>query len=180
MSAGGPVFDQKKLESFNGDDIRAMSLDALYDRIKATVLDEDRIKALLEQAQPRINLLDEFIPYVSFFFGGSVDYGPVLPKFRLKKRTRAEVTGILHLYLDEIERDERARAFTSEGLEAYSRDFCERHGWKVREVFTLLRLATSGRTASPGLFATMSICGKDRTRRRLREAILALDAGDNW
>jgi glutamyl-tRNA synthetase len=180
VHAGGPVFDQQKLEAFNGDDIRAMSLDDLYARIKEAVLDEARVKGLLEQAQPRINLLDEFIPYVSFFFGGSVDYSAVLPKFRLKKRTRAEVTGVLHLYLDEIERDERARAFTTEGLEAYSREFCERHGWKVREVFTLLRLAVTGRTASPGLFVTMHLCGKDRVRRRIREAIATLDAGESW
>ena len=180
VSAGGPVFDQQKLEAFNAADIRAMSIDALYERIKLAVLDEARIKALLEQAQPRINLLDEFIPYVSFFFGGSVDHSAVLAQFRLKKRTRAEVTGILHLYLDQIERDERARAFTAEGLDAYSRDFCEQHGWKPRELLQLLRLAVTGRTASPGLFQTMALCGKDRCRRRISEAIDALDRGENW
>jgi len=180
VSAGGPVFDQAKLEAFNGQDIREMSVDALYRRVVAAVLPEARIKALLEQAQPRINVLDEFIPYVSFFFGGSVDYDAVLPKFRIKKRTRAEVTGILKLYLDEIEGDERARGFTVAGLEAFSREFCEGHGWKPREVFALLRLATTGRTAAPGLFETMHLCGKDRVRRRIREAIERLDQGENW
>ncbi|PRQ03393.1 Glutamate--tRNA ligase [Enhygromyxa salina] len=180
VSAGGPVFDQQKLEAFNADDIRALSIDELYARVKDRVLDEARVKALLAQAQPRINLLDEFIPYVSFFFGGSVDYTPVLAKFRIKKRTRAEVTGILKVYLDEIERDERARAFTAEGLEAFSREFCQRHEWKAREVFALLRLATTGRTAAPSLFDTMALCGKDRTRRRIREAIVTLDRGESW
>ena len=86
----------------------------------------------------------------------------------------------MKLALDEIEKDDRARAFEAEGLEAFSREFCERHGWKAREVFTLLRISTTGRTASPGLFETMQLCGKDRFRRRLREAIKTLEQGENW
>ena len=180
VSPGGPVFDHKKLEAFSADDIRAMPLDALYDRIMREVLPRERVEALLAQAQPRITVLDEFIPYVSFFFGGSVDLGPVLAQFRIKKRTRAEVVGILRLYLDEIEKDERARAFDVAGLEAFSRDFCQRHAWKPREVFALLRIATTGRTAAPGLFETMELCGKDRVRRRVREAVEILEQGENW
>jgi glutamyl-tRNA synthetase len=180
VSVGGPVFDQTKLQVFNGQDIREMSVDALYQRVMAAVLDEGRIKALLEQAQPRIETLDEFIPYVSFFFGGSVDYTPVLDKFRIKKRTRAEVTGVLRMYLEAIERDPGARAFTVAGLEQFSRGFCEEHNWKGRELFALLRLATTGRTAAPGLFETMHLCGKDRVRRRIREVVELLDAGENW
>ncbi|PRQ06069.1 glutamate--tRNA ligase [Enhygromyxa salina] len=180
VSVGGPVFDQAKLAAFNADDIRALSIDQLHAQIMATVLSEDRIKAMLAVSQPRIDLLDDFIPYVSFFFGGSVDLTPVLPKFRIKKRSRADVTGILERYLEDIERDTRARAFTVEGLEAFSREFCEQHQWKARELFTLLRLAVTGRTASPGLFETMQICGKDRVRRRVRDVIEQLRKGEDW
>ncbi|KIG16596.1 Glutamyl-tRNA synthetase [Enhygromyxa salina] len=180
VSTGGPVFDQAKLAAFNADDIRALSIDELHARVMATVLSEDRIKAMLTVAQQRIDLLDDLIPYVSFFFGGSVDLAPVLPKFRIKKRSRADVTGILERYLEDIELDARARGFTGEGLEAFSREFCERHQWKARELFTLLRLAVTGRTASPGLFETLQICGKDRVRRRIREVIAVLRAGEDW
>lgn len=180
VSVGGPVFDQTKLEAFNAHDIRSMSIDALYQRVMREVLSEGRVKALLEQAQPRINTLDEFIPYVSFFFGGSLDYSTVLPQFRIKKRTRAEVTGVLRLYLEEIEVDPRARGWTIAGLDEFSRDFCERHSWKARELFQLLRLATTGRTAAPGLFETMHLCGKDRVRRRIREVVDTLALGPDW
>ena len=180
VSTGGPVFDQKKLAAFNADDIRAMSVDALYERMRATVLSDERLRAMLVEAQPRIELLDDFIPYVSFMFGGSVDYSQVLAKFRIKKRSRSEVLSVLKTYLEEIERDPRARAFTAEGLESFSREFCERHGWKARELFLLLRLATTGRTAAPSLFATMALCGKDRVRRRIREVLELLRRGENW
>lgn len=180
VSAGGPVFDLAKLEAFNGDDLRGMSVDVLYERMKASVLDEARMKAMLELAQPRIARLDDFIPYVSFFFGASVDYTPVLAKFRIKKRSRAEVLAVLKLYLEQIERDERARGFTVEGLEEFSREFCKQHEWKARELFLLLRLSVTGRTAAPGLFETMALCGKDRVRHRIREVLELLEAGENW
>jgi glutamyl-tRNA synthetase len=171
VSVGGPVFEQTKLDAFNGHDIREMSIDALYRRIMTEVLPEAHVKALLEQAQPRINVLGDFVPYVSFFFGGSLDYQSVLPQFHIKKRTRADVILILRVYLEEIEQDARARAWTVAGLDEFSREFCERHAWKPREVFQLLRLATTGRTAAPGLFETMHLCGKDRVRLRIREVV---------
>lgn len=178
--SGGSVFDPKKLEAFNGDDIRAMSLDELEQRVREHVLDSDRIRGLLEQAQPRITRLDDFIPYVSFFFGGAVDYSQVEAKFRLKKRTRKEVADILRDYLEEIEVDARARSFEAEGLEEFSRAFCEKTGWKPKEVFTLLRVGVTGRTASPSLFDTLSLCGKDRVRFRLRGAIAHIKQMPEW
>ncbi len=176
VSTGGPVFDARKLEAFNSDDIRALSLDALQERIASEVLDPKRIRAMLELCQERIVRLDDFIPYASFFFGGSVDYAEVLPKIKLKKRTLAEAAKIMKVYVEEIERDPAARAFDAEGLEAFSRAFCERHEWKARNLFTLLRIGATGRTAAPPLFDTLALLGKDRVRMRLREFVAVLAA----
>ena len=62
------------------------------------------------------------------------------------------------------------------GLEAFARGFCERHDWKARDLFTLLRVGATGRTAAPPLFDTLALLGKDRVRMRLREFIVALHA----
>jgi glutamyl-tRNA synthetase len=171
VSPGGPVFDARKLDAWNGDDIRAMDAATLCDHIEKSVLTRDRLMALVELSQERIARLDDFIPYASFFFGGSVDHTPVLPQMSIKKRTRKEVIGILKLFVEEIEVDPRARAFEEAALEAFSRDFGERHGWKPKELFTLLRVAATGRTAAPPLFDTLAQLGKDRVRLRLRDAI---------
>ena len=180
VSVGAPVFDPVKLRAFNKHDIGQLDADALYQRIAERVLAEPRIRALLAQAQPRIELLDDFVPYASFFFGGPVDYAAVLAKFRIKKRSRAEVVNILKLYIESIEGDERARGFEVEGLEAFTAAFAETHGWKRKELYPLLRLAATGRAATPGLFETLHLCGKDRVRQRLRDAIAVLNAGENW
>ena len=172
VSVGGPVFDPAKLEAFNADDIRAMSVDQLYERLQERVLAPARIKAMLAQAQERVHRLDDFIPYMSFFFGGGVDYAPVRDKLKpVSGKSGPETAELLDTYVQEIERDNAARGFTAPALEAFSREFCQRHAVKAKELFMLLRVAVTGRTASPSLFDTMAICGKDRCRTRIRDVV---------
>ncbi|MCA9691704.1 MAG: glutamate--tRNA ligase [Myxococcales bacterium] len=180
VKTGGPVFDIVKLEAFNGADLRAMSVDALVDELQARVLDRDRLKMIATMVQERVNRLDDFIPYAAFFFGGAVDLAPVADKFKLKKRSRKDVVDALAGYLEAIELDPRARGFTAEGLEAFSRDYAKERGWKTGDMFTALRVAIVGRTAAPPLFDTMAAVGKDRSRLRLREAIRFLKQGPDW
>ncbi len=180
VSAGGPVFDAAKLDAFNAADIRALEIDDLYEQVAKRVLSPERIKGLLVHAKERVTRLDDVIPYISFAFGAEVDYTPVLAKLRLKKRTRAEVIAILKEYSLEIERDAGARTFGAEELETFSRAFCKSHDWKVRELFTLLRIGVTGRTATPPLFDTMALCGKDRCRLRLRDLITVLAGQPDW
>ncbi|MEX1361605.1 MAG: glutamate--tRNA ligase, partial [Nannocystaceae bacterium] len=174
VSVGGPVFDPRKLEAFSADDIRALSPQALHEQVTQQVLRPDRLQAMVGLAQERITTLDDFVPFVSFMFGGTVDYAAVLPKAAIKKRSFGDSAQVLTDYIEEIERDPRARAFTAEPLEVFTREFCERHGWKARELFTLLRIAVTGRTAAPPLFDTMAVVGKDRARMRIRDFVAVL------
>jgi len=176
VSTGGPVFDVRKLEAFNADDIRALSPEGLYEQVLAHVLRPQRLNAMLGLAQERLTRLDDFVPYVSFFFGASLDYGPVVAQLRIKGRTHAQSAMVLRAFVEEIEKDTEARGFTAGGLEAFSRRFCEQHGWKAKELFTLLRIAITGRVAAPPLFDTMALVGKDRARMRLRDLVDLLQA----
>ncbi|RMH00330.1 MAG: glutamate--tRNA ligase [Deltaproteobacteria bacterium] len=171
VNVGGPVFDRSKLDAWNGDDLRAMSAEAFEELVFDEVLGPGRWRRILELVQPRIARLDEIVPYAAMFFGELVDYEKVAGAFRLKKRSLAESAAILSAYLEAIESDPEARTFEPEPLEAFSRRFCTEHGWKPRELFSLLRVAVAGRTAAPPLFDTMVVCGKDRCRARLKDAI---------
>ena len=185
VSAGGPVFDQAKLEAFNGADIRAMSTEQLFGRVVSHMKmrvdqivappregeEQTRWRMMAQQSQERVNRLDDFIPYLSFCFGGSLDYTHVADKLRLPNRTPEQVVEVLEIFVQEIERDNDARSFTPEAIERFARAFCERHAWKAKELFMLLRIAVTGRTASPSLPETMALCGKDRCRLRLRDVI---------
>lgn len=176
VSVGGPVFDPVKLAAWNGDDMRAMTVDELVARIERDVLDHDRLRRIVELGRERISRLDDFVPFAAFFFGGSIDLTPVLGEFALKGRTLGDVVEILGQFLEEIEKDRAARSFTKEAIEAFSREFCVRTGWKTKEIFGLLRLVVTGRVAAPPLFDTLEVCGKDRVRLRMRDAIGVLSA----
>lgn len=176
VSVGGPVFDQRKLEAFSADDMRALSVEALAQLWSATSLQPRRLAAIAALAQERITTVEDIVPYASFFFGGSVDYDAVLGRLAIKKRTFEQSAQVLTAFVTEIELDPGARSFEPEALEAFARGFCERHEWKPRELFTLLRIGATGRTAAPPLFDTLSLLGKDRVRQRLRDTISVLRA----
>ncbi|MFV8755029.1 glutamate--tRNA ligase [Nannocystaceae bacterium ST9] len=180
VAVGSPVFDQAKLEAFSGQDIRALDPEALLAEIRTHVLADERLRALLVHTRERISRLDDFVPYVSCFFGGSLDYGPVADKLRIKKRSRAEIVDILATYVEDIERDHEAREFSVAGLEQFSNGFCDRHGWKRGDLFMLLRIAAVGRTAAPPIFDTLQLVGKDRFRQRVRDVIALLLAGEDF
>jgi len=59
-------------------------------------------------------------------------------------------------------------------IEARLRAFCEGSGWAVKEVFMPVRVAVTGRAATPPLFETMAVLGKEVCRRRLRRAVEVL------
>jgi glutamyl-tRNA synthetase len=44
-------------------------------------------------------------------------------------------------------------------------------GLKAGQVFMPIRVAVSGRTATPGLFETLHVIGKDRVLSRMEKAI---------
>ncbi|HUB12489.1 MAG TPA: glutamate--tRNA ligase [Acetobacteraceae bacterium] len=58
-------------------------------------------------------------------------------------------------------------AFTIEALDAALRDFAERTGRKLGQVAQPLRAAVTGRTASPGIEATLAALGRDETLGRI-------------
>ena len=51
------------------------------------------------------------------------------------------------------------------------RALCAELEWKVGDLFMPVRVAVTGRKATPGLFETMVVLGKERCRRRLRGAV---------
>jgi glutamyl-tRNA synthetase len=62
-------------------------------------------------------------------------------------------------------------------LEEEVKAWTQAHGWKTKHSFILLRLIATGRKASPGLFETMAVLGKEVLRRRIRKAAEFIASG---
>ena len=81
----------------------------------------------------------------------------------------AETAALLVDLLDVYE--EIRGPFIASSLEPATRSFAEARELTTNDLFMVLRVVTTGRTASPPLFETMEVLGKEITRRRVRQAI---------
>ncbi|MCL6522098.1 MAG: glutamate--tRNA ligase [Firmicutes bacterium] len=68
-------------------------------------------------------------------------------------------------------------AWEEEQAEAAFRALCEERGWKTGHLFHPVRLAVSGRTVGPSLFALLTLLPREEVLRRLRAAAQWIEQG---
>jgi glutamyl-tRNA synthetase len=169
VSLGEPVFDLEKLNWLNGIYVRDMAPDELAERIIAHQFNPAFIKEIAPLIQERIRRLDEFIPKTSFFFASELEYDS--KELVGKKMTAGDMIPLFEALADELDAE---RVWTRERLEEILREFGPKHEVKAKAYFMPVRIAVTGRTASPGLFETMEVIGKPLCQARMREAVLRL------
>ncbi|MFH2085737.1 MAG: glutamate--tRNA ligase [bacterium] len=160
-----PVYDLEKLNWINGQYIRSMSDSELLERLKP-FLSSDCSPTLATQILPlikeRLVTLKDFESLTDFFYRDvKVD-----PTLLTKKSTIEEVKSQLtatNTSLSSIE----DKDWTSENIEQKVRSLAETNGWKPGQYFMLLRVAVTGKTATPPLFETMTVLGREKCLSRL-------------
>ena len=185
VQRGGAVFDRARLEWLNGQWIRRLSPDELVERLRPFLERElsggriermpsdDEIAALVPLVQERLPVLGAIGDLVGFLFVDepSIDPAELIPR----RWDRAAA-------LDGLESARAAIfgggevAFDHEGLEAMLRGLAETRGWKAGDLFMAIRVAVTGRTATPPLFETLVALGFERTLDRLDRARALLAA----
>ncbi len=165
VSLGGPVFDNDKLRWLNEQYVHELSYEQLVDTLLGWRLSRENLLRIAPLVRERIKQLDDFIAVTDFFFTGDLDLTPVADKLKIPDVPASKLRKAL---LELIEGYDALDGWTAAGLEEISRGFCDKTGWKSKHVFMVLRLLVTGRKASPPLFETMDVLGKEITRRRLR------------
>jgi glutamyl-tRNA synthetase len=188
VQKGGAVFDRERLEWLNGQWIRKLAPEEVIDRLRPFLERElaagrierlpgdDELRALLPVVQERLPVLGTIGELVGFLWVDevSLDMATLVPK-RWDASTTVE--GL------QAARDEIAAvgevSYEADELEAPLRALCEARGWKAGDLFMAIRVAVTGRTATPPLFDTLVALGRERTLERLDRAIelLAAHAG---
>jgi glutamyl-tRNA synthetase len=173
VSLGGPVFDVEKLKWLNGKYLRRLAPRQILERLEAGPLSEAYLLEVLPLVQERIDTLQDFFAYAGFFFVGEVGYDAEALKALVPKgRSPGETAKVLRALLeDEVD---RLLDWTPEALEEALRRFGEKKDWPPKELFMTVRVAATGRKASPPLFETLAVLGKETCRRRLRAAVETL------
>jgi len=173
ISLGGPVFDLEKLTWLNGRYLRRLSPAELLARLREGVLSDAYLAQVIPLVHERIDRLEEFMAYAQFFFVGEVSYdGEALARMVPKKHSRDDTAQALAVLLEEDL--DPLLEWEAAQLEQRLRGAAERLGWKTGDLFMAVRVALTGRAATPPLFETMEVLGKELCRRRVRRAIEAL------
>jgi glutamyl-tRNA synthetase len=183
VQKGGARFDRERLEWLNGQWIRRLAPDDLVDRLRpflqAAVDDgridrmpsDDEVRALLPIVQERLPTLAAIVDLVGFLWTDELD---VDPSILVPKRWDAATTRDGLAAARDLLAAHDGVTWEADELEPPLRELVEARGWKAGDLFMAIRVATTGRTATPPLFDTLVALGRERTLRRLDAAIDAL------
>ncbi len=173
ISLGGPVFDLEKLTWLNGRYLRNLETEGFLGRLRQGVLNDAYLAEVIPLVRERVDRLGDFMEYAAFFFTNEVVYDEsARKKLVLKGKTPPQSAKALRKLLEDTL--DPLMEWTAEGVEAALRAHCEKAGLSPKELFMPVRVAVTGRAATPPLFETMAVLGKEICRTRLRQAIEAL------
>lgn len=166
-----------KLDYFNGNYIRGLSLEDLARRMKPFFLEKgiQADDATLLKIAPllieRLATLDEATEYAGFFFRESVhpEPGDLVAK-GLTAQQSADLARQSYTILAGLEK------IDVETAEPPMRALVEASGFSAGQVFGILRVAVTGQKVSPPLFESMAIIGKSKVLDRIEAAIQTLES----
>jgi glutamyl-tRNA synthetase len=185
VNKSGAVFDRARLEWLNGQWIRRLEPDDLVDRLRPFLQAEldagridrlpgdDEVRALLPVVQERLPRLGVIGDLVGFLW---VDELAVDPAVLVPKRWDTTTTGEALAAARASIADVGRVSYEADELEPPLRALADERGWKAGDLFMAIRVAVTGRTATPPLFDTLVALGYDRTLHRLDRAIDSLAA----
>ncbi len=166
------IFNLEKLEWMNGQHLKRLPEDDRAQRVKAFLaargvdvepFDHAWWQAFTRAIGERLKTLADAEIYGGFALSDAltmdaVAWAEVLEKHDVERR--------LSMLADRIERVE----FAHDPLEQATRGLAGELGIKPGELMMAARIALTGRKVAPGLFDVMTLLGRERTLRRLREA----------
>jgi len=173
----GAIFNKEKLDWMNGVYIRNLNPEDFFQRSMPFLekglpadakrpLDTDYVRRMLPLVQERAKTLVEVPELVEFFFVDQPDYNTEL---LIDKKMTLEST--IKTLEASRQRLQLLTPFDEASLENLLRPLAEELGLKAGQLFGALRTAVTGRTATPPLFQTMAVLGKERCLKRIDTAL---------
>jgi glutamyl-tRNA synthetase len=169
----------------NGQWIRRLEPEDLIDRLRPFVEadmvagriermpTDEELRTLLPVIQERLPTLGAIGDLVGFLWVADVevDPGTLVPK-RWDPATTRDGLAAARQTIEAV----GDVSFEADELEPPLRALAESRGWKAGDLFMAIRVAVTGRTATPPLFDTLVALGRDRVLSRLDRAIETLAA----
>ena len=174
VQRSGARFDEQRLLWMNGQHIRLLTLDDLYERVadfwpaSAQQASEERKKELLALVQDRLKTLTDLPILTDYFFTEPTpDWTMITGNKQLKKLDSTQIISLLQAAKTALESSEFDAATIQDSLN----NLIETTGQKPGVLFSLIRLAVSWAPFSPALNDTVAVLGRETVLRRLTAAI---------
>lgn len=177
-------FDRQKLLWMNGHYIREMSPQDLWEKLKTWAtkfevvlngtdtkdkkFNEAYMISVLALVQERMKLFSEFNDFTSYFFEEPVIDKDLLVEFVSKDIAKKDE--ILKSFADLFESIEESN-WTRHNLETLSHDLLTSKRYKPKEAFMTLRVALTGKKATPQIFDMLPVLGKEIVVTRIKNQI---------
>ena len=183
VHSGGAVWDRQRLEWLNGQWIRRLDEVDLGERL-APFLDahlagleaagasvrrpeQGDLLRLMPLVKERLPLLSSIGELVDFLFIEDLEVDPAL---LVPKRWDAATTEAALTEARRVIADVGQVSYEADELEPPLRALAEERGWKAGDLFMAIRVAVTGRVATPPLFDTLVALGYERSLERLDAA----------
>jgi len=171
VQKSGARFDEKRLLWMNGQFIRNLSVDDLYQRVEsfwpdeATSADEAYRKRVLALVQDRLKTLADLPAATRYFFTEPTqDLSLIADNKQLKKLEPEEIASLISTTHDTLGKLDDWKA---EAIQNALNQLLETTGQKPGILFSLIRIVTTWAPFSPQLNDTLALLGKETTLARL-------------
>ncbi len=170
-------FDVRKLRAFNGDYIRALTVDEFIDACQPWLTGPDTLwapeqydpaafAAVAELAQTRVAVLSEIVSMVDFLFLDEPPSDDAAWAKAMNNGAADLVAAVIAAF--------ESTPWEAETLKAVVETVGAARGLKLGKAQAPIRVAVTGRTVGLPLFESLAVLGRDRTLTRLRAAAARL------
>ncbi len=175
VTTSAAVFNPEKLDWLNQHYIKESSVEELAQLLEPLLVKEGILSAghglsIEEIAKPlpslheRAQTLTEMARKSDFYFKKEVEFDEKARDKFLKSDIRPRLEEL-------VEGIENLTEFNSESLETLFKEIVEKAGMKLGKLAQPVRVALTGKTASPGIYDVILLLGKETTLTRLKNAI---------
>jgi glutamyl-tRNA synthetase len=176
INPSNSAFPADKLRWYNGVYIREKITPVdLAERLRPVLeaegltVDERKLQIMTPAVQTRIETLNDVIPLAAFVFRDPMAFTPATAEEHIQKgmdlAAVRKVLDVSQAFLPTLDYNDAA------SMEAPMRQLAVDSGFKVGQLFGVLRHATSAQQIAPPLFDVFAALGKEETLRRIQLSV---------
>lgn len=177
LSRSGAIFDENKLKWLNGEYIKELDFETFMEYAtpyfeKSTIKDRYDYRKFGKILQTRIETFGEIIEKVNFID----EYQKFDVELYQNKKLKIDTSLAKEILQISIPILEKLSQWNADTLHQTIKEIAEAHSYKAAQVYTVLRIALTGVSVTPGGSADIAdILGKDKSLARLRQSLVWLE-----